>query len=308
MIKLLTFSNIQATNKAFIAVILFAVLGGCFFVKKAPLKPLFESPLPNPSLSISQDCLFIDPSIELEYKLAKSFIQEKALSPALASFKRTSFLTKDPVEKSAANYGLIYTYFLAKKWDALHQLYISGILDQIDQSAPYFNDLLWMFYIALKEKQLPFVCDNIKSYLCQNKDVEKKLQEFEAITTASFEKSAYKAIYQNYLHTKKSSALASFLNLIVPGSGYLYLGQYQSALTAFVLLSLLLWALHSCFSQKQKAAAFLVFSVFVGFYWGSIVGVTESCKLYNQSLYTFYFEPILVKEKLYPESQITYAP
>jgi hypothetical protein len=249
-------------NKGLLAFILFALIGGAFFIKNPPLTPNFESPLPTPYLSVSTIPIFSLESIELEYSVAKSFLYEKSLNPALSSFKRAYFLSKTLEEKSAATYGLIFTYFLAKKWDHLQSLYTSGVLDQLDEKAPYFKDALWMFYIALKDKQLPFVTQNLKTCLAQDPAIAKKLSEFESISTASFSSSAFSPLYTTYLHTQKSSIKAGLFNLTLPGSGYLYLGQKQTALTCFVVLSLLLGALYSCLMHKQKAAACLVFSIF----------------------------------------------
>lgn len=210
-------------------------------------------------------------------------------------------------EKIAATYGLIWTYFHAKKWDELKRLYFSDAFVSFDTNSVLYPSALVMFYRAFSELQSPFVIQEIK----QNPAIshlQEKIELFEKTEKNIFDHKMFKDSLKTYEKYKKSPFISGLLNASLFGSGYLYLGQMQSALTAFLLLSLLALSLRACVKQKNWGLCFLIFSVFTGFYWGSIVGAEEAASYYNQTLHTFVFDPVFQKEGLYPELMITHAP
>lgn len=296
------------TNRLFFALILFSFLSGLFFVKEDPLEPRLESPLPCPKKSAALELAFTTESAKLEYQIANSFLLERSLSPTLTGFKKALILSQDKKDASMCEYGLIYSYFLAKKWTQLKAMYTSDALLILDQSAPYFKDALIMFFIALREEKTPFLLQDLERCLKQDVTLRDKLEKYESLLSLNQSKLVDQKELNVFLAHKKSSKVACFFNLLIPGSGYGYLGQWQSALTAFILLGLLMWALYTSTRQKQLALSFLLLSIFSGFYWGSIVGVAQSTKFYNQTLYSAVFDPLMKKEALYPEMWIQYAP
>jgi hypothetical protein len=292
----------QLVSRTFFYLLVIAIVGGSFFLKNPPLKPVFDAPLPHPQNQPTLSNLSTD--FQLEYTLAKNCLHERCLPTTLYSFKKAELLAKEPHELSLAQYGLIFTHFLNKNTLELKQLYLKGVLENLSQQVPYATDAAIMFYSAFKEAQIPFLTFELKTYLDQDPLIKSKLDLFEAITA---DKAQTHPAYNTYQDHKKSPLVAGALSLL-PGGGYLYLHQYQSALTAFLLLSCLGWALYTLCQQKQIAGALIVFSIFTGFYWGSIVGSTQSAAFFNQTLYRACFEPILRSEKLYPELNIHYAP
>jgi hypothetical protein len=284
-----------------------AMIIGSFFLKKEPQKIAFDSPLPAPSLSISSVSTFSN-DFNLEYAAAKSFLNDNLFYPSITSFKKAEFLATSKEEKSKAIYSTIFTYFIAKKWDLLKTLYLSGCFEHLDKQAPYFQDALLIFYIAFKNENMPFVVQNFKNHLYQDHVLKAKLELFDAITQGNFTTSGFNEFYKTYKTHEKSQTLAAFLNLTLPGFGFLYLGQLQTFMTCFLTLSLLLWALQHALKTKRFAQGILIFSIFSGFYLGSIVGAKLGATTYNQTLYTAIFDPLLKDNKLYPEQNITYAP
>jgi hypothetical protein len=308
LIKVLILLKSLKTNKLFSTLLLVAFVAGLCFIKDQPLCPKFETPLPKVSFSVQDIAAFETPNAKLEYQIAKSFLSEKALSPTLFGFKKALALSQTPIEASASSYALIYSYFLAKKWNQLKQLYSSNILSSLDPKAPYYNDALYMFYIALDEEKAPFILKDLKSHLCQDPMINLKLETYERIKELRLGEKEYRNQTSYFNSYKKSSPLACVMNLILPGSGYAYMYQWQSALTAFILLSFLIWALYSAAKHKNYAICFLIFSIFSGFYWGSVVGVSHSVKTYNETLYVALFDPVLKQENLYIEQWIQHAP
>lgn len=280
---------------------------GSFFLKKEPIQFSFDPPLPNPCFSISQASCFSQ-NFDLDYATAKSFLNEKLFYPSITSFKKAELVSTNQEEKSKATYSLIFTYFLAKKWDLLKNLYIQGACEHLDKQAPYFKDALLMFYIALQNQHMPFIVQNLKHHLYQQPQLKLKLELYEAIVQGHFSHTGFNDFYHIYQTHKKSQTLAGFLNLTVPGLGFLYLKQLQTSLTCFLTLCVLIWAFYHALKTKRFAQSILIFSVFAGFYLGSIMGAKLEAITYNQSLYTSIFDPVLKDNKLYPEQNIQYAP
>jgi hypothetical protein len=294
-------------NKWFLGFLSVAILGALFFIKNEPFRPKLEAPYPSPSVFLSQELQFEKKPFHIEYSLACQSLHDLSLQSTLYGFKKAYLVSETHEEKSKAFYGLIFTYFLAKKWDELKKLYVSDHLESLDGSAAYFQDALIMFYIAFKELQVPFVTQEIGSILDKDSKIKDTFSIIDQLKIGSIQDQRLLDAHKMFLDYKKSSLKASLLNLL-PGAGYLYLHQKQTALTAFLLMGLLGLALFQLTRQKHFASAFLVFSIFTGFYWGSIVGANQNTDFYNQTLFSSLFDPLLKQHKLYPELLITHAP
>ncbi|MCB1107983.1 MAG: tetratricopeptide repeat protein, partial [Chlamydiia bacterium] len=105
----------------------------------------------------------------------------------------------------------------------------------------------------------------------------------------------------NSYDTKKKSVLkAQTLNALLPGAGFLYVGQKQSAFTSFLLNGLFIWASVHFYSKGNYAAGAIFTSFETGWYFGGIYGAGESAKLYNERLYEDLAYPILSKQGYFP--------
>ena len=305
--KLLTLLKSQPTNRWFALTLAVAMFSGLCFISKEPLKVSFDSPLPKPKYGLAFKEL-PNSFYDLEYKAAKSFLNQKLFYPSLMSFQKARLSAQTVDERSMAAYGLIFTNYLAKKFETLQSLYASGLFEELDKNAPYFEDAILMFYVAFEKSQAPFIFQNLKSYLYQNPALKTRLELYHAICQANFANNAFNEHFNVFKAHEKSQILSAMMNLAVPGSGYLYLGQVHTALTCFLLLGFLLWGMHHAFKTRHFAQGVLIFSIFSGFYLGSIVGVQQAAEHYNKTLYTAIFDPLLQENQLYPDQNINYAP
>jgi hypothetical protein len=110
-----------------------------------------------------------------------------------------------------------------------------------------------------------------------------------------------------YQKQKKSPFTAQLLGSIVPGAGYAYLGQYQSAFTAFSVNALFIGTASYFFLQGNIPAGILTTSFEAGWYFGSIYGSGQACKTYNERLFESYVGPVMDDKKLHPLLQIEYG-
>lgn len=110
-----------------------------------------------------------------------------------------------------------------------------------------------------------------------------------------------------YAMQKKSTWKAQTLNAIIPGAGYLYVGQKQSALTSFLLNSLFISAAYGFFSNGYLAAGIITTSFELGWYFGGIYGAGEAAKLYNERVYEKVAFNTMQKDGLFPVLTIKHA-
>lgn len=136
------------------------------------------------------------------------------------------------------------------------------------------------------------------------KDIEiHTLEKLNKSSTLGKETSSF---LKSFEANKKSEQTAQLLNFI-PGAGYLYLGQTQSAITAFLLNGLTSYAAGYFFYHGNIPAGVLFTSVEMGWYFGGIIGAKESAKLYNERLYENGASPILQKHELHPVLNLNHA-
>jgi hypothetical protein len=99
---------------------------------------------------------------------------------------------------------------------------------------------------------------------------------------------------------KKNPSLAGFLNATIPGLGYLYIGQKQSAFTAFSLNALFIASTVYFVKQDNIPAAVITLSFETGWYLGGILGAKEGALLYNERLFETHAHYQMRDHKLFP--------
>jgi hypothetical protein len=92
-------------------------------------------------------------------------------------------------------------------------------------------------------------------------------------------------ILSSYLCKKKSPFAAASLNAIIPGMGYLYIGQKASAFTAFCLNGLFIGATAYFAKAGNIPAAVITGGFEAGWYFGGILGAKEGAIFYNERLF-----------------------
>jgi len=113
-------------------------------------------------------------------------------------------------------------------------------------------------------------------------------------------KEASNEILKEYHSSRKNPYLAGGLNALLPGLGYLYLGQKQSAFTALMLNSLTTAAAYYFYQSDNIAAALLTLSFESGWYFGGIYGAKEEASFYNTKMFEKASHFRMRDHKLYP--------
>jgi tetratricopeptide (TPR) repeat protein len=318
--QVLTSSNNRKMNKIFGILLLFAfAFSSCarhFENLEPKISPIVQErylrSLPSPFAPLTDEEKKESWGSEMQIGLA--FARQLDLYQAITAFKRAAILI--PKEQSARlreiDYEILLCYYMGKKNQEVLSTFEKSSLRTADQSFPAYLDLLIILYetylqekkdeaalqtLQLIEQHYPETAAKLKlsAMLTQG-----HIQEIEQTSAASPNDKNLKKLVDNYNREKKSPAAAQTLNGLLPGAGYLYLGQKQSALTAFLLNGLFIGAAVTCFCRNEVAAGIIFTSFEAGWYFGGIHGAALETKFYNERVYERNATPMMNQSGLFP--------
>ncbi len=254
-----------------------------------------------------------------EYTIALTFAKKLDLYRAISTFERADILVpaENAERKEAIEYYILLCYYLAQRYDTLLDYFQTSELHHVDKSFLAFEDLLIILYESYLQTGQKEEAVKIQMMIQEHyPETATKLKLSAALIDADFqtlqalEKNPsldfIPPFLDNYESKKKSITKAKLLN-ILPGAGYLYLGQHRSALTAFLINGLFIFATYEFFHNGYTAAAIITLSFEVGWYFGGINGAGEEAKFYNEQLYQKEASALMQKEKLFPFFSLKYT-
>ena len=255
-----------------------------------------------------------------EYKIAMGFAHELDLYQAITAFKRTLFLLpkEEKQRRLELQYEVLLCYYIGKKYAEVIQTFDSSGLHFVGAEFLASHDLLIILFDSYNHMKEPEKAQKILEYMQAHypEDAEKlklshSLQEGNIALIEQFSTlpnyTYLSSLLNCYDKEKKSIQKAQVLNALLPGAGYLYLGQKQSAMTAFLLNGLFIGASYYFF-HKGNIPAGIIFTGFEsGWYFGGIYGAGEEAKFYNERMYEKCAAPIMNQYKLFPILSLRYA-
>ncbi len=255
-----------------------------------------------------------------EYMIGKAFADELDLYRAVSTFKRAKVLVEtDKERKLEIQYDILFCYFLAKRYDEVIDSFEKSDLAHVDKSFFAYHDLLLILYESYREmddleKQAKVLELMEKSFPATNEElkVSRAIREGDLAMVDHFASGFQDTSYLDnlmdcYSLNKKSVGTAQLLNALVPGAGYLYIGQRKSALTAFLLNGLFIAAATQFFLHKHFAAGLITTGFEAGWYFGGIYGAGQEAKYYNERLYEKAASTVLNEHKLFPVLMLDHA-
>ena len=255
-----------------------------------------------------------------EYIIARSFIEELDLYRAVSTFKRAKVLVETPARKLEIEYDILLCFFLAKRYDEMIEFFEKTDLAYVDKEFAAYEDLLLILYEAYGEMDIPEkqqkVVDLMQKMFPQTNEelkVSTAIRKGDLAIIDDFtrgfnqEDSYLDNLLYFYAANKKSVPLAQGLNTLIPGAGYLYIGQKKSALTAFLLNGLFITAAVQFFLHNHVAAGIITTGFEAGWYFGGIYGAGEEAKYYNERLYERAASVVLNEYKLFPALMLNHA-
>lgn len=242
-----------------------------------------------------------------EYAIGLSFAKELDLYQAITAFKRANILLSDEKKRLQVEYEILLCYYLGKKYEELLSFYEGSSLRIATSDFAAFHDLtiiIYDTYVQLgDDEKAQIMLEYINSLYPED---AKNLTLSTAYINADF-CNLPKDFVNCFNKEKKSVGLAQGLNALIPGSGYLYLGQKQSALTAFLLNGTFIAAAYHFFDQGHLAAGIIFTSFEAGWYFGGIYGAAQEAKFYNERLYECQATPLMNRDGLFPVFMLKYA-
>lgn len=255
-----------------------------------------------------------------EYTIARAFAAELDLYRSVSTFKRALILLPpdENERRIEMQYDILLCFFLAKRYEEAIEAFDKSELARVDKTFPAYHDLLLVLYECYRE-----LCDDEKQqriYELMEKsypETAEKLRLSRAIREGNLEEidqfaegfqgnSYLDKLLSTYRSEKKSVAGAQALNALMPGAGYLYIGQRKSALTAFLLNGLFITASVQFFLHNHVAAGIITAGFETGWYFGGIYGAGEEAKYYNERLYERHAAALLNEHKLFPVLMMQY--
>lgn len=256
-----------------------------------------------------------------EYKIGMKFAKDLDLYRAISTLKRSEILIpENNIERlQEVQYLIVFCYYLGKKYEDVIDTFQASVLKEVNDSFTAYHDLLLILYESYREQGDAEKADYIltlikesypetaKKLLLSTALMEGNISDIEKLAKEYPNHQEIDDVITHYERNKKSIAKAEALNAVVPGAGYWYVGQKQSALTALLLNGLFIAAACHFFHKGQVAAGAITTSIEAGWYFGGIYGAGESAKLYNERVYEDKAYAVLSKERLFPVLMLHYG-
>lgn len=255
-----------------------------------------------------------------EYQIGITFARQLELYPAITAFKRAAILlpASNHARHREIEYEILLCYYIGKKYTDLISTFEASSLKHIDPTFPACHDLLIILHDSYLQVDNPDQAFRILSIFHQlYPDQTLSFGISDALIRADFPMldlyaqeptaSYLPPFLDEYRTQKKSVSQAQLLNTFLPGTGYLYLGQTQSAITAFLLNGLFIAAAAQFFIHDHVAAGIICTSFEMGWYFGGIFGAGLEAKHYNERLYEQLATPMMNQQRLFPTLMLNYA-
>jgi tetratricopeptide (TPR) repeat protein len=316
-----------ATPSIILCVLALFCTTGCVTVPQEPVAHLMTTmlpaaikKLPSPSDLTNEDS---SQSWGQEYFLGKEFAGRGDYYRAATCFHR-SLLLLPPSSRHYPTifHALILTYSLAGKYEEVTSLY-EQCQDKLAVTDPLLAlDCITLIYEAYSQQNRQKEAESLLEVIPKTEEAFRTLPVFQALmlnSENSFseactvssglspeQKRDLKHLGTIYQKSKKHPETAAMLNALLPGAGYLYVREYQTATTAFVFNGLFIAATWQFFSAHQPAAAFISGGFEAGWYAGGIIGAHMAATTYNERLREQLSKEYLDKYKLFPLNQLHY--
>ncbi len=256
-----------------------------------------------------------------EMLIGLAFAQDLDLYRAVSTYKRAEILIpkEEKMRKLEIQYDVLLCYYLANRYDETIESFEKSDLATADKSFPAYHDLLLILYECYRETDCPEkeerMCEMIDSTYPSTSEelkVSRALRHGELDSICAINEDLQHPSYLDpmltcYDQESKSVGRAQMLNAILPGAGYLYIGQKKSAATAFLLNGLFIAAAYQFFYRGHVAAGIITTGFEAGWYFGGIYGAGEEARYYNERLYECSAGRVLNERSLFPVLMLQHA-
>lgn len=249
-----------------------------------------------------------------ELFIGDAFAEELDLYRAITAYKRALLLIPCNLKERRMQilYNIALCYYIGNKYQEVINTFEEGELTEATPTFPAFNNILIMLYDSYMKQDQCEPADAIFEIInsCSPEtsrdltlysDIQAgDLSNAETIISVHPESDKLTPYLCEYKVLAKSPQRARFLNAILPGAGYYYVGQKKSALTSFLINTLFTAAAYQFFHHGYYAAGAITASIETGWYLGGINGAGLEAEEFNQRLYEAMGYKLLADNGLFP--------
>ncbi len=246
-----------------------------------------------------------------ELLIAYKFARENDLYRAITGFKRALILLPpdQPYRQQQIEYDIILSYYVGGKYQEAVEAFEVSSLTTVSSNFLAFDNLLQILYDSYSKTGQSAKVEKVIEILQKARpDTAVQLQHSEDVLHAKFcalqdpviSNEELTSFLNTYGQNAKSVQKAKMLNAVLPGAGYYYIGQKNTALTAFVINSLFIAAAYYFFDHGNWAAGAITTSLEMGWYLGGINGAGLGAKEFNEHLYEGLAKDYMIKKRLFP--------
>ncbi len=255
-----------------------------------------------------------------EYLIGQSFAKEMDLYRAISTFRRADILVPErSFRKPEVQYNILLCYYIGKRYEDAIYYFEHSLLSHVDHTFSAFHDLLIILYDCYSEvnneEKIKKTYELLHKFYPQTASrlqissiiEEANIDKIDRLSQAHPDDLFLINLLSDYENKKKSVTKAQTFNALLPGSGYLYLGQKRSALTSFLMNGLFIFAAVEFFKKGYVAAGIITCGFEAGWYFGGIYGAGLEAKYYNERIYETLATQTMNEQGLFPIFMLKYS-
>ncbi len=249
-----------------------------------------------------------------ELKIGIAFAEDLDFYRAITTFKRALVLTPESKQgrRLQTHYHIIQSYYLGRKYEEALVAFEESPLVRVSKNFPAHHDLMIILddcyrkteqedkalrVMKAAEKTHPDTAHSMNlSWALRHGE----LDDIPKFAVGHPAQEDVESTLRSYEAQRKSPGRAKFLNTVLPGAGYYYVGQRKAAATSFLINALFIYATYQFFDRGYTAAGLITLSLEGGWYFGGINGASIAATEYNEDLYTGLTRNLMTREKLFP--------
>ena len=243
-----------------------------------------------------------------EWLMGREFAKEGDFYRALTCFRQARFLLQidnalTPEREARLAWSEALSYAFSGKWEeviAVWEKYRDHmtITDEVMK-----EQWIILLYGAYHHEKRGEEAEGLLPFLSQGTPAREKLSEwkyFSLLQPSSPLPPQMSPVEKTVREQMKSPTKAKIMNAVLPGLGYFYAGEKQTALTSLLLNTCFIGAGIQLLQVHQPFLAIITWSFEAGWYFGGMTGASLAVDQYNETLKKKLVQPYLCYQKAYP--------
>jgi len=263
--------------------------------------------LPSPFPPLSKEELCTEWGKELYAGL--HFANDLDLYRAITCFKRAKIFMppSQSGRRNQIDYHLLQCYYLGGRYEEALTVFETTQLGQLDSTFPAANEMALMLYECYQKTHQLEKAEQLFGLLQKiAPENGEKVRLGEAFIAGDLEtlhasgNPRIETFVNEYECNAKSVNKARLYNALLPGAGYAYVGQKNTAVTSFCINALFTAAAIYSFTNDNIPLGVILTSLEGGWYFGGIHGAGLAALKFNENYYAVNGKEVMVCEKLFP--------